>query len=802
MHRRTDWILIASVVLLGGSCGGGGEAPDSLAYAPPGWVVVIPPDAATPVAKAADMLSEEVFKRTGEALEVLTAMPALHTRAIVLGATAALPPGMPEPPAGLAVPPEAEGYAVWTDSAGRQAPTVCVLGRDDRGVVYGAGALLRALRMRPGEFALDPGFRASTAPAYPVRGHELGYRHTSNTYDAWSVDQFEQYIRDLAVFGANGVQLIVQLDSLDIDGPHMTEPVLERTAKLVRMIGEYGMRVWVWMPPSEHAITPETAPAVLEKCRAFFEQCSPLDAIFVPGGDPGDTPPEVLLPLLKDVAALLRVSHPNAEIWFSNEDMPHEWNATLFEMLSGDPPDWLTGVVFGTWVKMPLATMRARVPEQYLIVQYCDITHCIECQYPVPDWDHAFASTLGREPINPRPVATAHIFDVTAPHTIGFNTYSDGVNDDVNKIIWSAKGWDPQADVGQILIEYGRYFMGEDLGGKAAEGLLALEQNWQGPLLSNEAVEDTLALWQEIEQEAGTTVETNWRLQMGLLRAYYDAYLRRKLVAETEREQRACAELARVPEVDVATAIGSASAILAEADAKPDAPELRARIEELGGFLFKSIGMQLSVDTYGAKNWERGAILDALDMPLSDRLWYESQFKEILALADEPSRAARLHTVVNWEDAGPGGFYDDLGNAWKQPHLVRQKDWAADPSAVESTQCEVIEVKGREAWRRSWRDQGQTLFGTPLHMRYEGLDTQASYTVRVVYTGRFRPTMRLVANGTHEIHGPMPQPEAPVPLEFAVPKEATAGGTLDLEWHHFSGRGCQVAEVWLLRPDG
>lgn len=109
MHRRTDWILIASVVLLGGSCGGGGEAPDSLAYAPPGWVVVIPPDAATPVAKAAEMLSEEVFKRTGEALEVLTAMPALHTRAIVLGATAALPPGMPEPPAGLAVPPEAEG---------------------------------------------------------------------------------------------------------------------------------------------------------------------------------------------------------------------------------------------------------------------------------------------------------------------------------------------------------------------------------------------------------------------------------------------------------------------------------------------------------------------------------------------------------------------------------------------------------------------------------------------------------------------------------------------------------------------
>ncbi len=803
MHRSTGWFLIVSVALLCGGCGGGGEMPQSTAAQPPsGWVIVIPPDAATPVAKAAEMLSEEIYKRTGEVLEVAAAMPAPEVQAIVLGSIDAPPAGMPPPLEDRAVPLEEEGYAVWTDSSSRPAATICVLGREPRGAVFGAGAILRAARMVPGEFSLDPGFQVSTAPAYPVRGHELGYRHTSNTYDAWSVEQYEQYIRDLAVFGANGVQLIVQLDSLETDGPHMAEPVLERTEKLTRILGDYGMRVWVWMPPSEDAVTPESIPAVLEKCRAFFERCSPLDAIFVPGGDPGDTPPEILLPLLKEMAAVLRESHPDAGIWFSNEDMSPEWNATLFEMLSRDQPDWLTGVVFGTWVKMPLTAMRARVPEQFPLVQYCDITHCIECQYPVPDWDRAFAFTLGREPINPRPVATAHIFDVMAPHTIGFNTYSDGVNDDVNKFIWTAKGWNPQADVLHVLTEYGRYFVGEELGGKVAAGLLALEENWKGPLLSNAAVEKTLALWQDIEQQAGEAAETNWRLQMGLLRAYYDAYLYRKLVAETEREQRACAELARVPEVDVATAIANATVILSEADEDPDAPALRARVDELGGWLFKSIGMQLSVDKYGAKNWERGAILDALDMPLNDRLWYEAEFREILALADEAARVARLHAIVNWEDPGPGGFYDDLGNAWKQPHLVHQKDWASDPGAVESPQCEVIEVKGREAWRHSWLDQGQTLFGTPLRMRYEGLDPQASYTLRVVYTGRFRPVMRLEANGTYELHGPMPQPEAPTPLEFAIPQEATAGGTLELEWQHLSGRGCQVAEVWLLRTDG
>jgi hypothetical protein len=45
------------------------------------------------------------------------------------------------------------------------------------------------------------------------------------------------------------------------------------------------------------------------------------------------------------------------------------------------------------------------------------------------------------------------------------------------------------------------------------------------------------------------------------------------------------------------------------------------------------------------------------------------------------------------------------------------------------------------------------------------------------------------------------------PLEFDVPKEATAGGYLRLRWYGEMGlggndRGCQVAEVWLVRLIG
>ena len=88
--------------------------------------------------------------------------------------------------------------------------------------------------------------------------------------------------------------------------------------------------------------------------------------------------------------------------------------------------DWLDAVIFGPWIHLTAAAFRARVPARYPIRLYPDITHCWSCQYPVPDWDPALAACQGREPINPRPADQAHIFALTAPHSIGALTYCEG----------------------------------------------------------------------------------------------------------------------------------------------------------------------------------------------------------------------------------------------------------------------------------------------------------------------------------------------------------------------------------------
>ncbi len=114
-------------------------------------------------------------------------------------------------------------------------------------------------------------------------------------------------------------------------------------------------------------------------------------------------------------------------------------------------------------------------------------------------------------------------------------------------------------------------------------------------------------------------------------------------------------------------------------------------------------------------------------------------------------------------------------------------------------------LEPRRGARVSWYTQAETLGDTPLRMRYTGLDRTAGYKVRIVYSvDAPKIPVRLVANGTYEIHGFREKPMPMAPIEFDIPQAATASGELMLEWTKptgggGNGRGVQVAEIWLIR---
>ena len=757
-------------------------------------------------AKAAAMLTDEVEKRTGIRLPILSARPDAGTPCIEIHTLAGSE--NLDLPDGLNPPNAADGYAIWIDKS-RATAAIMLLGYDDRSTLYAAGRLLRLLSMTKGKLELPADIHISTSPEVAIRGHQLGYRNTNNSYDAWNLQQYEQYIRDQIVFGTNAIELIPPEAGLDAENSKQYSRLMpvhpwEMNQKLSALLGSYGIDVWMWVPVIANVEDPEQAKDELIRMRELFQSCSHINDIFVPGGDPGHTPPHILLPWLSRLADALHETHPDARLWVSNQGFTPAQNEVLYNYLRTAEPDWLEGIVFGPWVKHSLHEARARTPRKFRIRRYPDICHNLRCQYSVPDLDPAFCQAEGREPYNPRPRAMAHIHNSMAHLADGYVTYSDGVPDDVNKVIWNAVSWDSTQPIEEILVEYGRYFISDQHGEAIAQGILALEDAWKGPLPANDDIEPNLAHWQALEKQLPEAAQSNWRLQLALLRANYDAYLQRRLARHRQIEAKAIERLQQAPQLGAKTAISQARRVLSQVETDQTASDLRARLVELGVLLNRNIGLQLDTTKYGAKNPERGAVLDFLDFALNDAPWLESQFKEILALTDRKEQLRRINTIVDWSSPGPGSFYDDLGHVGRQPHLVRQLSWEEDPGFVSSPQSEFsnrvdggrLELKDGKL---SWANQAQTLFGTPLRMRYTDLDPKARYKLAVTYTGRFRATMRLLADQTHEIHGPLPQPSKPWPVEFSIPQTATADGTLDLQWELVEQRGCQVAEVWLIK---
>jgi hypothetical protein len=316
-----------------------------------------------------------------------------------------------------------------------------------------------------------------------------------------------------------------------------------------------------------------------------------------------------------------------------------------------------------------------------------------------------------------------------------------------------------------------------------------------------------------MEKKAAPADLKNWRFQQGLFRAYYDAYVRHRLVWETDLEAQAMDQLWAAPRNGSGSAMDAAEKILNRAVTEHVNPDWRERILELGEALFQSIGMQLSVEKYQAIAVDRGACLDTLGFPLNNRRWLHERFAAIRKLSSEPERLKALNEIVEWTNPGPGGFYDDLGNPARQPHLIKGLSFAEDPGRFQSARAGfeedlVVDEPDESAGlarRISWMDHAESLYDAPLRMHYTGLDPTAQYKLRVVYGGDSpKRKIRLAVNDNVEIHPYMVKPVPFKPLEFLIPQSATGRADLTLSWYGEpglggNGRGCQVSEVWLIK---
>jgi len=756
--------------------------------------------------KAAQVLQDEIEKKTGIHLEIVTQWPESKKPVIAVGLQSAVGQFAGPFAAQLesARSPGGEGFALTVEQDPRPAAIIC--GRDARGLLYGIGRLLRKMQLAPQSATVPAGLHMTTAPKYPLRGHQLGYRPKVNAYDAWSEAQFDQYIRELALFGVNSIEIVPPRTDDQRTSPHMKVPPIEMMERISKIIDSYGLDVWVWYPNMGKNYTDEEpVKAELVEREEIFRRLPRIDHLLVPGGDPGDLHPDVFFPWMDKVAAVLQRYHPNAKIWVSPQAFQptHEWLESFYRHVNAKPA-WLGGVAYAPWIATPLPEMRKIVDSSIKIRNYPDITHNVECQYPVPNWDIAFALTLHRECFNPRPVAMKTIHNVFANYSCGSLCYSEGINDDVNKFVWSDQDWDPSTPVVDTLRDYCRLFISPELCESLADGFLALEKNWEGPLAASRQVDATLALWLQLEQRASPAVRQNFRFQMGLLRAHYDAYIKARLLHETDLESQAMEVLKTAAAAGSFPALSKAEAILRKAQTEPVAVEHKQRCEQLADSLFASIGSQTSVSRYAAQHRSRGAFMDGIDEPLNNVAWLRAEFGKARDLPNEADRLTAIAQILHRTDPGPGGFYDNLGTPSGNQRIVNSIPWQDDPGTLKSPRTTYFYEVGRsedQGIPLAWKKQAQTLYGTPLRLAYDHLDPHATYSVRATYSGRTSRRMSLRANDRYLISDQIQSRKPPI-QEFSIPPEATATGHLELEWSSGEGeRSCEVAEVWLIKHE-
>ena len=494
-----------------------------------------------------------------------------------------------------------------------------------RALLFGCGEFIKKAVFDGEKIGLVRNISMTKVPSMKIRGHQLSYTDMNNTVDMWDKAQYERYIRDLVLFGMN----TVEADS----GVREETSTLMRFSQKEMLVAmseiclkcDIDLSVWheLWSKDSDE----ET----IAKMHRLYDDLPKLDILFPPGGDPGDMQGEAFVQRCALMKREMKKVFPNIQMWPSAQ-APHEypdWGERFAKEMAKCPEE-IDGVIYGPNHAMPLDELRRKIDIRYPFRLYPDIGHNVRCETPVhfdrDDWHYSLAATLSREAVNPRPSEYRLYHRQTRQYVDGSVTYSEGVNDDLNKFIWSAMDLDCESDLRENVLDYCRaFYIGSDAE-KLADMLIAFEHSWEGDPVENINIQANYDAFTKMADEKPELMK-NWRFVLHLFRAYCDKIVRDRRVFE----------LGLIDEAKTLVYLGkNAEALeILKTDFCDEYKAMRAKIEELAEILFNLIGIQLDVEHYHGMSWERGCTLMTIDNPVTDRRYLVKKMSENLSFAAE-----------------------------------------------------------------------------------------------------------------------------------------------------------------------
>lgn len=725
--------------------------------------------------------------------------------------------------------PGREGFRIRFVNSGDKTE-IYVLGRDARGEFYGMARLLRKAETENGRVFLDEKLDGmSLTPQYPLRGHQLGYRDKNNTYSAWTIRDFEKYIEDMALFGANSIELLPPKTDDRLYSSTFVENPMHLMVEVSKIIHSYRMDTWLWYPNvGKNYNDPKCMHEELDEREEVFSKIPYLDGILIPLGDPGSLWPTDALKVTEEFVRIMHKYHPYAKVWVAPQHFQPEpgWYDAFYKEIAKEP-DWIDGVCFAPWEQDTIEEMQEKLPEKYKnsIRDYPDISHNSNCQFPVPEWDDAFALTLGREGNNARPAAMKHIHNRIEPHTIGSITYSEGIHDDVNKVIWCDQDFDSSISVRETLEDYVRVFVDSSVTKPLSKIILDAENNWKGPILENDGIDAVYDEMCDLDRNISENICENFRYQMIKLRVFSDYWAKQKYREDKKLEQKARDAIGKAAEIGADKAIHDARSILNESYDHPAAENILFEMQKLADSLYDKCRIQLTVSHHGGQQWIRGAYLETARMPLNDYQYLMQSFKIIEKIPSEQEKIKALESLNTRDKPGDGSFYMNLGSYDGFRHVTKWHSWEEDPGFLRTPVMDhsIYSIMGLFHSMAGWYTEfpmplsmatnATVLYGTPLEVTFDGLDPEADYELRVFYPNSFLKAVHMMQVPKEEmqvhfwagdilIADSIPKirfsPDAC--WKYALPKESYQNGTLKLRWQTYGVlKAFAVGDIWIIR---
>lgn len=500
-----------------------------------------------------------------------------------------------------------EGFRIEDGSGG----AVRIVGNDIPGLVYGVGKFLRTSRYDQGGFT--PGsWRGTSIPQRGVRGMYFA-THFHNFYHDAPADELDRYVEDLILWGVNSIAVWYDMHHFKgFDDPRAVD-LRNRIGRIAQVAGRLGADVSLVMIANEgYGNSPphlrRDGSGLRTKCFAtdicpskpggmeytlsnadqlfnHFSDLNPAYVVIWPYDSGGCSCP-LCQPWVTNgypkaasqLAQLAKEKYPDTKtVLASWAFTPDEWTA-LDKALTTKPEDW-------EWVDSLLATLyveaggKARLHkcwDKWLLLDITqDAGRTLNGRWIPGDRPLLTFARLGTHDMwpwgafgaNPTPDGCQSAWNAVKHKSHGGWPYSEGISDDINKVIFTQFHWSPDRDASEILREYVAYEFSPNVTDEICEVIKTLEHNhrilrWENgmlidritvtstqpakPVARDPATEATWEIVQQVDNKLTTYARNSWRWRILYLRALLDSELRKNGGKANEQCKEAFRELTEI----------------------------------------------------------------------------------------------------------------------------------------------------------------------------------------------------------------------------------------------------------------